>query len=243
MSSPLNNEKIQNTPFSYFSTVYITLLSIFQSMAFAGIILSALDNKFEDGVRFDFDLITYFNCILFVAVLWHKYVNHHQIIGWQITKVDTMIIVGFGICEGLMILSLKHDPWMVHVWIALQISLGVIAYTYAEYQIKQDYVKDIFIRYYEEDGESIYYAMIGFERKSRDENIFLAYLLIIVAVIAFCAKNYKFPNDVTLTNYLSIPSIIILSYALWKWDLKQCLRKETWIKLQDFGKDIVKNKV
>ena len=228
-----HNRKLHNPPFSYFSTIYITLVTIVQGIIFTEIMSLAIDFLDCDKAGSNIKVLECLNAMVIVLIIWHKYANHHQITGWQVTIKDTSILFIFGIFEGLMIASLEYR-WAisVHFWIALLCSFTTYAYWHAWVQLKESYVKNIFVEYYDDPkdklfGQSIYDGMVGFE------SIATTYSLIVSAVtMIILALSLVFDN-ILFEILIPVISIIILGYWGWVLDLNQWLCEKKWDTLVD----------
>jgi len=220
---PLDLKQYHNPPFGYFSSVYMTLHSVFQSFAFAGIMTAAATRfTFDLGGEIDWRWPEYVVSGLVVLMLWHKYVSHHQFIGWQLTIWDTIIVAGFGLIEGLMVATLNHRDaeGVVHLLIALLFFGGVVAYWHAGRQTAKPYVKHIFDEHYKEHAEAMYHAIVGFENVSQSATLKIGITLVGIAVLCLWKPE--------LSRYLSAASVVLLCVFLWKWDLNRWLQGDRW---------------
>src|SRR5258706_11315060 len=228
MKAPLELLKTHNPPFSYFSTVSMTLLSIVQGIALTGIIEVA-SNRLATGYswRVFEDLVA----ICFTAALWHRYVIHHQFVGWQLTWIDTVIIVTFGIIEGLMVGALR-DPngvGKVHFFIFLGYFGGIFAYSYSIARVRNTYVKRVFRQHYRSQGEQIYLALLGHEYQSRWIVLIFAFILAILASACLWRPD--------LSGVVSpVSSLLIITYLI-RWDLERYLTNDKkWEEMCEIGR-------
>ncbi len=101
----INCRKIHEPCFPYFSIVYMTLLSVMQGIVFASVIMPTV--YFAE--KLDYNALLCFSVLIFSIVLWHKYVNHHQILGWQLGPFDTINIAFFGLLQTIMFLKATEN--------------------------------------------------------------------------------------------------------------------------------------
>lgn len=151
---------IHDPPFTYFSSAYMTLLSIIQAFVIAWCLTSAFEvfGKGNTNLACFLWQACLLPMLLFASILWHKYVNHHQIAGWQLTWRDTIIVVLFGLfqCIGLALfkhLTLTNNVinidalfefnWSMVAIISLEIFLGTLAYAHSGSKLNHTYVKQI----------------------------------------------------------------------------------------------------
>lgn len=159
----INCRKIHEPCFPYFGTVYMTLLGVMQGIVFAATIVPTV--SFLEGFKYDWLLC--FSVLLFSIVLWHKYANHHQIIGWQLGPFDTINIAFFGLLQTIMVINVnKNYQVMIEgnytfsevvfykqtiyfiFTILCSVSLGVISYAHSGSEVCKSYVKNVIIEHY-----------------------------------------------------------------------------------------------
>lgn len=152
---------IHDPTFTYFSSAYMTLLSIIQAFVIAWCLSNLLDIFQNTSIDFSYKIL-WTTCIipilLFAITLWHKYVNHHQIAGWQLSWKDTVLVVLFGIFQCLPVALLlgtdtdKHSlriehafsyDWLILLIISIEVLFGTLAYAHSGSKLNQDYVKNI----------------------------------------------------------------------------------------------------
>ncbi len=220
--------KIHSPSTNYFSSVYMTLLSVFQCIILAYLLqpfsvefLKALNDKQP------LPLLPFMPPILFAVLLWHNYISHHQIVVWQINKMDTIIIVIFGLIESFMILGITNNDFIVLQFsIAVGILWGSIAYLYAYNKINKDYIQEIFKEYYScpkktcNLADKLRQKMIDFEF-----NAFYKLLLdgIILLLFAFLLKLYK--GDITIGYLVFFASTFLIYSILHDLDIKNDLNE------------------
>lgn len=233
MNELLENPEIYNSPFSYFATISITLLSIIQGIALNGIIVEAGIGQFAQGLNWR--VIEYVYACMFIIGLWHKYMQHHQFLGWQLTFVDTIILFLFGIGEAFMSTVLRDPSGVgrIHISVTSGFIVGTFAYWYAFYQMRAPYAQAIYKKHYGSAYEKVYPAMVAYERKSRNWTAFVAVILAIIATLCF------FQPD--LSKILSYLAVAVFAIYLWRMDLNGWLKnKEKWENLCKEGRDVLK---
>jgi len=171
---------------TYFSSTYMSLLSIIQSIVLAGIIAIVWDTvngqiyqnaeaalikndtiidqlaynplHYSLNINIDYNL---FNTILkketliflsyypihrftfiglFVILVWHKYINHHQFLGWQTSWVDSVILLIIGLGESLLLIFSIQNSMIFFYIIPGLIFGGGLAYIHSFKNHCKDYV-------------------------------------------------------------------------------------------------------
>ena len=159
----LNCSKIHEPCFPYFGSVYMTLLSVMQGIVLASIVLPFAYFFKEKSI----EAILFVPVLVFSVVLWHKYVNHHQILGWQLGPMDTVIVTSFGLLQAFMVntviknyqgitsgkyilVPLVFDHQVISILTGVTISslLGAFAYAHAGSKASEKYVKAVIVAHY-----------------------------------------------------------------------------------------------
>lgn len=173
-------------PASYFASAYMTLLSVVVGGILARVLV-------EFGMTFslrgswgdiDWNWLYYAAVLVYVVGLWHKYVTHHQFVGWQFSMLDTSIVVLFGVTQAVMLSALKGldpgsagasrpDEAMVLGSIVFGCVIGVVAYARALARHVSPSAKVLFDKHYRcpgeprcSAGERAYTAMREYERSA-----------------------------------------------------------------------------
>jgi uncharacterized metal-binding protein len=150
--------------------------------------------------------------LLFVAVLWHKYVEHHQLLGWQLRSLDTYFVLlfaaiqAFGVVAALAAINCTNDcdatsyfmPMdsfgFVLCVIAGGILLGVAAYGYSGSQAASASVEEVVKRRFvgcsdckngascAASAERIHKLMVGFEVRCIRSTLLTGVLLMLVCL-------------------------------------------------------------
>lgn len=243
--------------FPYFSNVNMTLVSVIQSACLA----LFLNNVFRDIFLKDSNYIIvpgnllneyclrYLLTIITIVLVWHKYINHHQFIGWQSKWIDSFVIISFGIIEAFLIQFSHGNEHFFQFYITsiLILFIGSLAYYNAYIQFNKHYVKGIYefkfstcnIKYSCQDKSC--YNIIDFMniylRKSWQYCFWGAVLLLFYVVVVYFLKNcnsslISFLEILHLRNILfEILSTLIFCgiyiYFLIFLDLKLCMEKNT----------------
>ena len=226
-SCPKNHEPIA----PYFSNVYMTLLSVIQGMVIAGVFTIAWDdfkgevphNIANNSIFMKYPMHQYLILIILSIVIWHKYINHHQFLGWQIVWEDSVIMFSFGIMQGLLLFfTVQNNIWFYNI-ISIFPLLGALAYFHASQQHKQDYVKDIFYNHYckrEKCSNIIYDFMTSYEIKSIKINL---KIFVIFIIFAFIVNIF---NSLIVQIVISFLIIISLLIFLIMHDLKKMIKSQ-----------------
>ncbi|XOF34346.1 MAG: hypothetical protein ACL93V_03350 [Candidatus Electrothrix sp. YB6] len=152
----LGCSRIHEPCFPYFGSVYIALLSVMQ-----GIVLAATLSPFAYFVyRGSYEAILFIPILIQAVVIWHKYVNHHQVLGWQLGPLDTVLVATFGLLQAFMVSAATQnypvagnslllnihifDSQIICILFEISISglLGVAAYAYSGATASDSYVKN-----------------------------------------------------------------------------------------------------
>ena len=99
----LMNDILTKKPiFSYFSTIYNTLISIVCGVAIGALFTDEMINFeiFHNPILF----LKVLNISIIVCIVWHHYIVHTQFVAWEIGTIDTIIPFMFA-C--LLMLSVK----------------------------------------------------------------------------------------------------------------------------------------
>lgn len=256
MAAPFGKRCLHDSPFPYFSQVYLTILSVFQSFAIAGVITVAIQAyKMPTGGTSWDSLISIFRgfsnhlaAIIFAITLWHKYANHHQFIGWQLKHWDTLIVFGFGAIEALMLVVLTTGKRLdlVQPIMGIGTLFGVLAYWYAKSQFCKEYVRDVYREHYcptphdcrlpqgcqrHCEAKDVYYALLGFEQRSIMGAFYFGLAITIFGLFAVLVPAASFS--------CSVLNIILMVVFLLRWDLcGQISDEDSWNALIKSGKDI-----
>lgn len=221
---------LHNPPFAHHSSVYLTLLSVFQIMTFGEIISAFIDVKHGKLGSY---VLEYSLALFFIIVLWHKYADHHQLAGWQLTYWDTLIIATFGLVEGGVIIAFyKEQEFWIHAVTAFSMFLGAIAYWHSLRRLRKLYVQKVYEQHFEnqEYGRKIHYILLGFEKTNQILSLKIGTILLIIAIIALITPN--------LSPYLSILSFSLLVYYLQKWEMRKCFDGTCSKSLEKQGQEI-----
>ena len=159
----INCRKIHEPCFPYFGSVYMTLLSVMQGIVFASTVVPTI--SFLEQLKWDWLLC--FSVLIFSIVLWHKYVNHHQILGWQLGPFDTVNIAVFGLLQTVMVINATknykdlldnryifdetifcNQSVYLIAMILFSASLGVASYAHSGSESCKSYVKNVIVEHY-----------------------------------------------------------------------------------------------
>lgn len=240
---PLDCKKLckcfHEPPFPYFASVYMTLLSVIQGIFFSCVIISCSENIDFNLFYFDEFFYQKINVLIVITLIWHNYINHHQLIGWQLNILDSFIIILFGLIQGIMIFSLNQHI-LSHIYFSIVgvLILGTFAYWYAEKQIQKEYVQTILIEHYKKcsgnQAINVYYFLVGFENTLKKQILYLTISIVIISCISYFKPFLK----ETLDFWLSLISIFILIYFFSRTDLQYWIKDTNWQRMIDLGKKI-----
>ncbi|MBM3421786.1 MAG: hypothetical protein FJY09_00830 [Chlorobi bacterium] len=250
-NSILESPEIHEPTFSYFSNVYMTFLSIIQ-----GVIFSISVGPFLKSVTYsDFNNTALFLPTLsFSILLWHNYVNHHQLIGWQLHHKDTYILITFGLLQtmavSIPIILIEHaDPNknsyivdlinkigalnIIIVIILICAFLGFLAYNFSIRNAITPYVKKVFLK---KHTEKTYLITIGVEEKLKKITLRSIFLLTIIITLLNTQNHYHiFPEKIhtlyfdILINYTTITAhllFVTFLFLLQKYDIKRYIETQ-----------------
>jgi hypothetical protein len=219
-------------PADYFSSVYMTLLSVFQGVVVAGLFSGFFERCLKDGCTWYVELPKFLPVAFLLVLVWHKYVNHHQFLGWQLFWHDTLIVAGFGFLECLLVyLAVKIDVFLVCVLVAFCFLMGGVAYRHAASSYGEDDAKEVYSHHYRCPGKqcdmgwAIRRSMQDFEFVSWVASLLLTGFFTAAAwsLAAVCGNDGTIPLVAEWVFALSAIAMMVL--FLWGLDLKRILRK------------------
>lgn len=229
----LRRNNIHTSAFPYFSSVYMTYFSVIQ-----GVILSASFLYFLYG--FVYGCPKYSLLLLpvmsFSVLIWHNYVSHHQLVGWQLGFADTYFIGGFGFSQlssaavpiTLIQEVMTHKVGQPHIvelfWMScggpficviffmiLSAIIGFIAYWYSIRNLSISYVRKIISQNYKTD---VYELIVGAEnimlRLTGWSVVVLVVVLVIVLLIDYCRIVGLHSDIVAIWGIIGFEQIIAI---------------------------------
>lgn len=241
--------RLHEAPANYFSTVYMTFLSVFQGIILAQLVSKAfgLMPPFDspdfrwDVNSFDHRAVRLLPVAVFAVLLWHKYINHHQFLGWQIAWKDTCLIAGFGLLEGAMVLWgwEFRNPYLIQALLAASLGWGSLAYLHARQEHRKKYVQEVFGRHFACDGvcreesspcnaaEEVRKFMLKYESLAHKVTLMLALAVFIVGVISAVARDFLSPLSpaecVVIELVWSLLATGLMVWFLIVLDLRPCM--------------------
>lgn len=251
----LNCTKIHEPCFPYFGSVYMTLLSVMQGIVLASIFLPATSLFFQNKF---IEIIKAIPILILAVTLWHKYVNHHQILGWQLGPMDTIIVAAFGLLQAIMVsianLQGSLDPKYIFngnsfnnqiLYLSFcmtgSILLGIIAYAHSGAKASAEYVKKAIIGHHNScqqynnsrnhctyKPENLYSFLIGFEAHCVFGTIITGVLLLLN--ILLYTILIKTSIGIIYSSIISTIFIFFIIYHyLWRYEFKREISDETRI--------------
>lgn len=212
---------IKELPVSpYFSTVYITLISIICALS-----LGVLLGNFFDDIS-DISIFLTFKTIItafVIALVWHNYTVYNQFGAWDIELSDTALPFIFAIFLMFMVSSVNYEDITYFIFSFSLINMTfACAYTYAIKRINNS--KNLILSMYDdvfgkEFSRDLYYTIINFKKKNVQYfSIFGIVFFIITLISYFISSN-------TFTLILFVPLCSISIYITKKLDVVQEIRR------------------
>ncbi len=254
----LNCTKIHEPCFPYFGSVYMTLLSVMQGIVLASIFLPIssllLQNKF-------FEITKAIPILILAVTLWHKYVNHHQILGWQLGPMDTVIVAAFGLLEAIMVgvanykdilepkyifneNNFDHQIFYLLLCFAGSVALGVIAYAHSGAKASEEYVRKAIIEHYNSchkcnngkshctySPENLYSFLIGFEAHCVFGTFITGFLLFLNICFYSLITRYFKVSIISSSVISTIILFFTVYHYIWRYDFKREINDEKRINL------------
>ncbi len=141
----------------------MTLLSVMQGIVFTSMVMPMVSSI----KTWNYNFLLFFSVLFFAIVLWHKYVNHHQILGWQLGPFDTINIAFFGLLQTVMVVNanggyqsadgvklifteeafFRHTKYFL-ILVFISVMLGAISYAHSGSESCKDYVKNVITEHY-----------------------------------------------------------------------------------------------
>jgi hypothetical protein len=229
MIKALYCDKIHQPITNYFSGVYMTFLSIIEGSVLA-LIFEIIKSNYKsvsiDYILKDFPAYVVNNdidriiIIIFSSILiWHRYINHHQFLGWQITWMDSLFVLLIGLNQVALIFFIE-DKYFFYLYQIILPLLCLFAYLHAYAQHKKQYVMNIFYKHYcgVYSCSIIMYNLISnYERKS--VNQLFQMCVMFVLLISFCF----YINTIFVRFLVSVFMVIYLLFFLVLTDMKKYL--------------------
>lgn len=249
--SVLNATRIQEPSFQYFSSVYMTLLSVIQGLIFSVSVMPFFDEVFSGN--FDIALL-FLPTLTFAVLLWDNYVSHHQFIGWQINYVDTLIIMGYGVMEAIAVsipivlienTKAMHNEQLhgvVKPYVPIAITciqsigplnlvmgmiilcavLGIYSYHRAMLNAQAPYIKAVLIKKYD---EKMYFVIVGIEKRMKNITKIAVYILVIGLVLFNCLRRFVGYINI-MSDMMAISFAVIFLVLLRIYDIKRLIERE-----------------
>jgi uncharacterized protein len=245
----------------------MTLLSVMQGIVFTSMVVEVVSSI----KTLNYNFLLFFSVLFFSVVLWHKYVNHHQILGWQLGPFDTINIAFFGLLQAFMVANakayqsangeeafLRHTEYFL-VIVFVSVMLAVISYAHSGSESCKDYVKNVITEHYNtcskcSNGNAhciynpadLYQFLIGFEARCLIGTIEVCFYIFIdlVLLLFIVFISDKTPFVLSVSSMLSIIIYFLVTlYYVWRFEFKREINdQEKMNRTLEMGRFIVNNK-
>lgn len=184
-----NNTKIAVTP--YFNSVYLAIISVIQSTALAGLLITLNTPGTSPGSVFTWQIIfknlrepdTIILALRFLVagalfvLIWFKYVNHHQFIGWQLECKDAIFTFALAVIEYFIIIFMKYgDATTFYSMVGILYLYGIFAYRHAINKTKDKYILKFLRNHYLDSVLCISCHQNNIDNKSNNADMVLLFM-------------------------------------------------------------------
>lgn len=217
-------KSILNEPVApYFADALNTLSSVVQALAL-GIYGYELTEHFfthNNSPVLAFETVQFVIMFLVVCVLWQRYITHNQLYGWTLGALDTIIPIGFGLLEVLLILTIQTGNLnYFSFWFAWIATWGFVAYLNTYFKFKNPMSRlayeEHFAEYEPGFAKSFFDEVKRFEDKSLKE-LALAFTLLWGCDLIIYLGWFPLIVQKAIFSVLSIVILLnLLLFDVWK---------------------------
>ena len=231
-------------PAAFFSSFYMTLVSIVQGFAI-GILFENFLDKFD---YYNFETYVtiprYIVSFLCFSLVWHKFINSLQFNAWTLTYRDTMLVMGFAFMEAALIAfssNSLNDHYnfvgIYYLFYSFTFISSVMGYGRAAREMSKNYNKLLVVRHFKQCksddkcGEKSFAILLEYNKGSAAICKKFGLPSIIFALPLFLLANTQAYSELSANTRMlleiayAIPGIALYMAFLVKLDIRNIILK------------------
>lgn len=242
---PLHHCPLASTPIgSFYSSFYMTLVSIIQGFAVGILFENFYDNLDINDPNTIIVIPRYVVSFFSFTLVWHKFINFKQYNSWTLTYQDTMLVMLFAVVEGGLIVFSSNSinteynfSGVYYIIYSVSFLAAIGGYNHALMELSKSYNRLMTEQHYEKCkfnnkcGEKAHEIVIAANHTSIALCKKFGLSALAVSIIVFIFDNCGFYKALNWTDQLlvetlfALPAIVLYIYFVVKIDIKTLFDK------------------